>query len=86
MNTTTKFNVKGEMLDWNGNPIPGVYRRKSKDNGFRIYEDGHGKKYWINEGERDYVLPFLTVSECNENGLFEIVYDSRCSRPLPEKV
>ena len=72
-----------QILDWNGNPIPGVYHHKVKNTGLRIYTDEQGKKYWLNEGERDYVLPFLTVSERNESGVFETVFDSRCSPPQP---
>lgn len=83
MNATRK---NDEALDWRGNPIPGVYRRTVKDTRFRVYADEHGKKYWLNEGERDYMLPFLTVSERNENGTFETVYDSRCSPPQPATV
>lgn len=75
--------AKQKVLDWHGNPVPGVYRHKVKDTGFRIFKDEHGKEYWLNEGERDYVLPFLTVSERNESGVFETVYDSRCSPPPP---
>ena len=45
-----------------------------------------GGKYWLNEGERDYVLPFITVSERNENGIFETTFDSRCNPPLLGKV
>jgi len=72
-----------QVLDWNGNPIPGVFRHTGHDTGFRIFKDEHGKAYWLNEGERDYTLPFLTVSERNESGLFETVYDSRCSPLQP---
>lgn len=75
-----------EVLDWKGNPIPGLSRRRVKDTGFRTYRDEHGAEYWLNEGERDYELPFLTVSERNESGIFETVYDSRCSPPQPAKV
>jgi len=77
-----------EILDASGKSLfpGGLWRRKSKNNGFRVYMDEHGKKYWLNEGERDYVLPFIMVSERNENGVFETVYDSRCNPPLPEKV
>lgn len=70
-----------QVLDWNGNLIPGVLLRAVRDTRFRVYKDENGKEYWMNEGERDYVLPFLTVSERNESGVFETVYDSRCSPP-----
>jgi hypothetical protein len=74
-----------EVLDWYGNPIPGVYHRTNNDNRFKIYEDEHGKKYWLNEGERDYELPYLVVSKRNGNGASETVYDSRCNPPLLAK-
>jgi hypothetical protein len=32
------------------------------------------------------VLPFITVSERNENGIFETTFDSRCNPPLLGKV
>ena len=75
-----------QVLDWNGKSIPGVVRRKVKNTKFRVYKDENGKAYWLNEGKPDYVLPFLTVSERNENGIFETVFDSRCSQPQPAKV
>ena len=74
-----------QLLDWNGNPIPGVIRRTVKDTKFRIYKDENGKEYWMNDGKRDYELPFLTVLERNESEIFETVYDSRCRPPQPAK-
>jgi len=72
-----------EVSEWKDNPIPGLIRRRVKDTGFRIHKDEQCREYWLNEGERDYDLAFLTVSERNESGVFEIVYDSRCSPPQP---
>ncbi len=75
-----------EVLDWHGNPIPGLVLRTDVTTGFKTYEDEHGKKYWMNEGERDYEFPFVTVSERNENGVYETVFDSRCNPPPLGKV
>lgn len=75
-----------EVLDWHGNPIPGVTHKEHAEGKFKIYEDEHGKKYWINEsGERDYELPYLVVSKRSENGTVETIYDSRCDPPAPAK-
>lgn len=75
-----------QLLDWQGNPIPGVFRHKTKDTGFKIHKDEQGKEYWINEsGERDYELPYLVVSKRTESGTVETIYDSRCDPPQPEK-
>jgi hypothetical protein len=59
---TRKKNTE-EVLDANGKSLfpGGLWRHKSKDNGFRVYEDDHGKKYWLNDGERDYDLPYIIV-------------------------
>ena len=72
-----------EVLGADGNPLfpGGLWRRTSKDNGFKVYEDETGRKYWLNDGERDYTLPHVTVGKCTENGTVEIVYDSRCTPP-----
>jgi hypothetical protein len=72
------YGMAKEVLDWYGNPIPGIVRCRRKDTGFRVYEDEHGKEYWMNEGKRDYHLPFLKVSDA-ETG--QVVYDSRCEPP-----
>jgi hypothetical protein len=74
------------LLDWRGKPIAGVWRHRGKKTGFKTYTDEQGKEYWINDGERDYDLPFLKVSERNENGIYETVFDSRYSPPPPAKV
>ena len=76
-----------EIVDAEGKPLfhGRLRRRKGADSGFKIYEDDSGKKYWLNDGERDYVLPFVTVSRRKENGRFETVYDSRCVPPLLAK-
>jgi hypothetical protein len=36
-----------EVLDWYGNPIPGVYRGRGKSRlMFKVEQDADGKKYW----------------------------------------
>jgi hypothetical protein len=77
---TTK---REEILGKDGKPLfpGGLWKRTHKDNGFRTFEDENGKTYWLNDGEKDYVLPFVTVSKRNENGVFEKTYDSRCDLP-----
>ena len=77
-----------EIMDADGNSLfpGGLWRRTGNDNGFKIYEDEHGKKYWINgSGERDYELPYITVGKRTENGSVEMMYDSRCNPPLLAK-
>lgn len=77
-----------EILDAEGKSLfpGGLWRRKSQDNGFRVYKDEHDKEYWLNEsGERDYELPYLTVGKRTENGTVETIYDSRCNPPLLAK-
>jgi hypothetical protein len=80
--TKSKTECK-EVLDWNGHPIPGLCFRTGVNTGFKTYADEQGKNYWMNEGERDYELPFIKVSRRNENGVYATVFDSRCSLPLP---
>jgi hypothetical protein len=74
------------LLDWHGKVVSGVIVHTVKNSKFKIRTDENGKDYWLNEGERDYELPFLKVSERKENGAFEIVYDSRCCPPHSAKV
>ena len=83
----TKQKPDEEILGADGKSLfkGGLWRRKSTNNGFKVYEDEHGKKYWLNGGERDYVLPYITVGKCKENGTPAICYDSRCSPPLLEQ-
>jgi hypothetical protein len=69
------------LKDWHGNVVPGVVLRSTKNTGFKVRTDENGRPYWMNDGRRDYELPFLKVSERNESGTFETAYDSRCSPP-----
>lgn len=85
--SATRSNGDKEILDAEGKPLfhGRLRRRKGADNGFRIYEDEQGQKYWLNEGVRDYVLPYVTVGRRKENGRFETTYDSRRDPPLLAK-
>ena len=66
-----------EILDWYGNPIPGVYRSKSKD---RIEEDADGKKYWVPpNGDERVPLDLFYLKVEDETGT--VLYDSRCDPP-----
>ena len=77
-----------EVLDADGKSLfpGGLWRQTGKISGFKIYRDKRGRKFWINEsGDRDYELPYLTVSKRTENGSVETIYDSRCNPPLVGK-
>lgn len=49
-----------------------------------ILPDERGKLYWLNDGKRDFAIPFVTVERCNESGILETLYDSRYDQPLLE--
>jgi hypothetical protein len=83
-----------EVLDWYGNPIPGVYRVRGKSGlTFRLEEDADGKKYWrayTADGKPGDRLPaegpdapYLQVTNTKTG---KVLYDSRCEPPSDAKM
>lgn len=73
---TTK---RGEMLDWYGNPIPGVFRRK-RSKTERIEKDFDGVDYWVSpDGTERIPLKdfYLKIEDESDT----VLYDSRCDPP-----
>lgn len=83
-----------QLLDWYGNPIPGMYRVRNKSGlTFKLEENAHGKKCWrayTADGKPGDQLPtegqdapFLQVTD-TETG--KVLYDSRCEPPADAKI
>jgi hypothetical protein len=83
-----------QVLDWYGNPIPGVYRvRRSRGLTFKLEHDTDGKKYWqayTADGKPGDRLPaegpdapHLQVTDAKTG---RVLYDSRCEPPPDAKI
>jgi hypothetical protein len=73
-----------ELLDWHGDPIPGVCRgTKSKTE--RIEKDSDGVDYWISPDGTERV-PLKDFYLKVEDGSGTVLYDSRCDPPQVDSV
>src|SRR2546429_403771 len=91
MQITTRKN--SEVLDWYGNPIPGIYHDRRKPRlTFKVEKDPDGTKWWRaytangEPGDRlpvdGHDAPYLHVTD--ESG--KAVYDSRREPPPDAKI
>jgi hypothetical protein len=73
---------RSEVLDWHGDPIPGVYRRK-KSKTERIEKGSDGVDYWVSPDGAERV-PLTDFYLKVEDGSGTVLYDSRCDPPQAE--